>query len=107
MRFASMVRATPARACASTATRCCSIRTASASHGRLAAVATRLAAPGDNAATALKSVVVDTGSYDWEGDTAPCRPFAKTVIYEMHVAGFTRNPNSGVAPRQARHLCGA
>ncbi len=28
----------------------------------------------------------------------PARPFAKTIIYEMHVGGFTRHPNSGVAP---------
>jgi isoamylase len=54
--------------------------------------------PGDNAATALRSVVVDTASYDWEGDAPPRRSFAKTIIYEMHVAGFTRHPNSGVAP---------
>ena len=27
-------------------------------------------------------------------DTHLRRPFAKTVIYEMHVGGFTRNPNS-------------
>src|SRR5215470_3115239 len=53
---------------------------------------------GDNAATALKSVVVDTGAYDWEGDAPLGRPFAKTVIYEMHVGGFTRHPSSGVAP---------
>jgi isoamylase len=53
---------------------------------------------GDNTATALRSVVVDPGAYDWEGDTPPARPFAKTVIYEMHVGGFTRHPNSGVAP---------
>jgi isoamylase len=54
--------------------------------------------PGDNAATALRSVVVDPGGYDWEGDAPLARPFAKTIIYEMHVAGFTRHPNSGVAP---------
>ena len=54
--------------------------------------------PGDNAATAMKSVVVDTGSYDWEGDRPLQRPFAKTIVYELHVAGFTRDPNSGVAP---------
>ena len=54
--------------------------------------------PGDNTATALKSVVVDTGSYNWEGDEPLGRPFAKTIIYEMHVGGFTRHPNSGVAP---------
>jgi len=27
--------------------------------------------------------------YDWEGDQAPRRPFSRTVIYEMHVGGFT------------------
>ncbi|HVK10883.1 MAG TPA: glycogen debranching protein GlgX, partial [Gemmataceae bacterium] len=51
---------------------------------------------GDTAATAMKSVVVDPAAYDWEGD-APLRlPSARTVIYEMHVRGFTRHPNSGV-----------
>lgn len=54
--------------------------------------------PGDNAATALKSVVVDTSRYDWKGDVPLDRPFTKTIIYEMHVGGFTRHPNSGLAP---------
>ena len=54
--------------------------------------------PGSNTAAALKSVVVDPTVYDWEGDAPPARPFAKTIIYEMHVGGFTRHPNSGVAP---------
>jgi isoamylase len=58
--------------------------------------------PGDNAATALKSVVVDPSTYDWEGDAPLGRPFAKTIIYEMHVGGFTRHPNSGVAPAKKR-----
>lgn len=52
--------------------------------------------PGDNAATAMKSVVVDPSAYDWEGDVPLCRPAAHTVIYEMHIRGFTRHPNSGV-----------
>jgi isoamylase len=54
--------------------------------------------PGDNAVTALKSVVVDPTAYDWEGDALLGRPFAKTIIYEMHVGGFTRHPSSGIAP---------
>ncbi len=54
--------------------------------------------PGDNAASAMKNVVVDPAAYDWEGDQPLRRPFAATVIYEMHVGGFTRHPNSGVAP---------
>ena len=52
--------------------------------------------PGDNAATSMKSVVADLTTFDWEGDTPLNRPFRRTVIYEMHVAGFTRHPNSGV-----------
>jgi glycogen operon protein len=53
--------------------------------------------PGDNAATAMKSVVVDPAAYDWEGDQPLRRPSSRTVIYEMHVRGFTQHPNSGVA----------
>ncbi len=58
------------------------------------------ARPTDNAAMAMKSVVADTGTYDWGGDTPLKRPFTSTVIYEMHVAGFTRHPSSGVAPER-------
>ncbi len=56
--------------------------------------------PGDNCAKALRSVVVDRAAYDWEGDTHPKIPYSKTVIYELHVAGFTRHPSSGVAPEK-------
>lgn len=52
--------------------------------------------PGDNTATSMKSVVMDTSAFDWQDDRPLNRPFRQTVIYEMHVAGFTRNPNSGV-----------
>jgi isoamylase len=53
--------------------------------------------PGDNVASAFRNVVVDPAGYDWEGDAPIRRPFAKTVLYEMHVGGFTRHPSSGVA----------
>jgi len=53
--------------------------------------------PGDNAAHAMKSVVTAPGGYDWQGDRPLRHPYARTVIYEMHLAGFTRHPNSGVA----------
>ena len=53
--------------------------------------------PGDNAATAMKNAVVDVDEYDWEGDAPLRRPASQTIVYEMHVRGFTRNPNSGVA----------
>src|SRR3984885_1688524 len=52
---------------------------------------------GNNTGAAAKSVVADLGGYDWEGDRPLDHPFSSTVLYEVHVAGFTRNPNSGVA----------
>src|SRR5215831_11663867 len=54
---------------------------------------------GDNSATAMKSVVVDPHAYDWEGDTPLCHPSSRTIIYEMHVRGFTHHPSSGVSER--------
>src|SRR5258708_3558562 len=45
----------------------------------------------------MKSVVVDLRAYDWEGDTPLQRPASQTIIYEMHVRGFTRHPSSGVS----------
>jgi glycogen operon protein len=52
---------------------------------------------GDNTATAMKSVVADLKRYDWEGDTTLKRPCSRTIIYEMHVRGFTAHPTSGVS----------
>jgi glycogen operon protein len=54
--------------------------------------------PGDTCATSMKSVVVDPRAYDWEGDAPLRQPYARSVIYELHVGGFTRHPSSGVAP---------
>ncbi len=54
---------------------------------------------GDNAAAAMKSVVVDTRKYNWEGDRPIKRPSSRTIIYEMHVRGFTRHPSSGVSEK--------
>ncbi len=51
--------------------------------------------PNDNLMTSMRSVVVDTKGYDWEGDQPLNYPMSETVIYEMHVRGFTRSPSSG------------
>jgi isoamylase len=56
--------------------------------------------PGDNCAKSLRCVVVDPLTYDWEGDVPLEIPYSKTIIYELHVGGFTQNPNSGVAPEK-------
>ncbi len=51
--------------------------------------------PGDNLATSMRSVVIDASDYDWEGDQPLNRPMHETIIYEMHVGGFTRHASSG------------
>ncbi|MCA8956982.1 MAG: glycogen-debranching protein, partial [Planctomycetes bacterium] len=52
---------------------------------------------GDNCATAPRGVLVDPHDYDWEGDRPLQRPIQQTVIYELHVRGFTVHPSSGVS----------
>ena len=56
--------------------------------------------PGDNTGLAMKSVVVDPNAYDWEGDRPLRRPSSQTVVYEMHVRGFTKDPSSGLPERK-------
>jgi isoamylase len=56
---------------------------------------------GDDTATAMKSVITDPHAYDWDGDRPPNHPWSRTIIYEMHVRGFTAHPSSGL-PDSAR-----
>ena len=42
-----------------------------------------------------KCVVVDD-HFDWQGDRHLRRPLSETIIYELHVRGFTRSSTSGV-----------
>ena len=51
----------------------------------------------DNCAQALRGVVVDPLKYEWEGDLHPKTSYAETVIYELHVGGFTQHPTSGLS----------
>jgi isoamylase len=53
-------------------------------------------AQGENTAHALRSVVVDNGRYDWEGDQPLPQAAGREIIYEMHVSGFTKSPSSGL-----------
>src|SRR5512133_36703 len=61
---------------------------------------------GDNAASAIKSVVTDPRAYDWEGDTPLGLPSSQTIIYEMHVRGFTSHPSSGVTEKRRGTFAG-
>ncbi|MBX3427472.1 MAG: glycogen debranching protein GlgX [Pirellulales bacterium] len=49
---------------------------------------------GSNLATSLRASVTGV-EYDWEGDQPLNRPLSETIIYEMHVGGFTRSATSG------------
>jgi glycogen operon protein len=51
----------------------------------------------ETSAPAMKSIVIDPREYDWESDRPLNRPASRTIIYEMHVRGFTQHPSSGVA----------
>jgi len=48
----------------------------------------------DNLTTSMRSVVVDINDYDWEGDRPLARPISSSIIYEMHVGGFTKSASS-------------
>ena len=69
---------------------------------------------GDNAPAMLKCRVVDP-QFDWQDDRPPRTPWADTVIYEVHVKGFSmmnpavpealRGTYAGLAhPESIRHL---
>ena len=58
--------------------------------------------PGRQPRHSMRSVVIDMTDYDWEGDQPLNRPMQETIIYEMHVRGFTKSPTSGV--EQPRHV---
>jgi glycogen operon protein len=48
----------------------------------------------DSAPYIPKSVVIDNSAYDWEGDTRTRVSYHNSIIYELHVKGFTkRNEN--------------
>jgi glycogen operon protein len=49
----------------------------------------------DNSRSMPKCVFV-SDPFNWDGDRPPRHPWSKTVIYEMHVRGFTVHPKSGV-----------
>jgi glycogen operon protein len=50
----------------------------------------------DNVASSLRSVVIDPEDYDWEGDKPLNRPIEDTIVYEIHVRGFTKSTTSRV-----------
>jgi isoamylase len=61
---------------------------------------------GSNAGKAPLGVLTGhRDEFDW-GDSRPPRHEADAIIYELHVKGFTQNPNSGVDPTRAGTYAG-
>ena len=54
-------------------------------------------APDDNLATSMRCAVADPAAYDWEDDQPLKRPLNESIIYELHVGGFTRSPTAAVS----------
>jgi isoamylase len=49
----------------------------------------------DNTCSVPKCIVIDD-EFDWDGDEHPDIPFEKSIIYEVHIKGFTAHPSSKV-----------
>jgi isoamylase len=61
---------------------------------------------GSNAGHApLGALMAHRASFDWSGDRSPMHE-SDAIIYELHVRGFTRNPNSGVDSSHAGTYAG-
>ncbi len=52
---------------------------------------------GDNVSHCLRGIVLGPHQFNWENDTLPKVAASSTVIYELHVRGFTKHPSSQVA----------
>ncbi len=100
--FVSTDRTRRTRGIAAIPRSCCSIRTRrrstarSSGTRRSSATASPIPKTPGTTMTARrfmpKGVVLDS-RFDWEGDTKPGTPLHKSVIYEVHVKGFTaRHP---------------
>lgn len=64
----------------------------------------RAAMAGSNLKGCPKSAVIDMAAYDWEGDKHPRHPLSASVVYEMHIGGFTKDPSSGLpAPKRGTY----
>ncbi len=50
----------------------------------------------DNIEHSMRSTVIDISDYDWEGDKPLNRSMNHTVIYELHLRGFTKSSTSKV-----------
>ncbi|WP_455204101.1 glycogen debranching protein GlgX [Kaarinaea lacus] len=51
--------------------------------------------PFDNSHHSIRAVVLAPDNYDWEGDQPLNHALEDSIIYELHVGGFTRHASAG------------
>lgn len=61
---------------------------------------------GSNAGRAPLGSLPKTLEHNAPSPCAACRHTADAIIYELHVKGFTQNPNSGIAPEKRGKYAG-
>ena len=54
--------------------------------------------PGPNTHACLKAVVTERDHFDLQAHPRPRNSWQQSVIYELHLGGFTRREDSGVSP---------
>ena len=59
-----------------------------------------------NTDSCLKGVVCERNQFDFDAHPRPRHSWQNTVIYELHVGGFTKGEDSGVAPEHRGSLLG-
>jgi glycogen operon protein len=50
--------------------------------------------PNERCNTSMRAMVVDIKDYDWEGDLPINHKIKDSILYELHVRGFTRHPSA-------------
>jgi glycogen operon protein len=63
-------------------------------HGPPPLPSARRAGSGGERLTRRGRLIID--EYDWEDDVPPATPLGQSVLYELHVRGYTRHPSSEV-----------
>lgn len=50
----------------------------------------------DNLHTSMRSIIIDFDDFNWEEDQSPNIPLEESIVYELHVGGFTNDSSSNV-----------
>ncbi len=62
--------------------------------------------PEQNLHSCLKGVVCERNLFDFKSHPRPNHPWNQSIIYELHVGGFTNHPESNVEPEKRSSFIG-